>query len=328
MRRHLLVALAALPFAACIEDRLSVELRTEIHADGTCTRRVEYRLERVDTEKGGARVAIPPADDPLRKQHRFPSGDPWQKTEETDLGLHVVTLEAKLTSPQDADGDYFRARSSHAQPARNVVSAYVDAEQGYYEDQEVLRDPSSPLAAARVLSRSALKHDAVFAEAFAAAFLEETGGRTAAPRAADLRRIYREHFAEPYARAVAAIAEHPLFGPRERHELERIGDDVDSKALAQKVSALTSGVPFESIDKAADAAVNKVGGQLLDELEQAGLPIPVGSELRVQLRATLVMPTPIVRANTCFTGDTAVWEFGEDELFGRGFEMTALAATR
>ena len=40
------------------------------------------------------------------------------------------------------------------------------------------------------------------------------------------------------------------------------------------------------------------------------------------------MPTPIARANTCFAGDTAVWEFAEDELFGRGFEMTALAATR
>jgi len=38
----------AIPFLApvgCIEDRLSVDLFTQIHADGTCTRRVTYRLE-------------------------------------------------------------------------------------------------------------------------------------------------------------------------------------------------------------------------------------------------------------------------------------------
>jgi hypothetical protein len=51
-------------------------------------------------------------------------------------------------------------------------------------------------------------------------------------------------------------------------------------------------------------------------------------ELRVHFRATLVMPVPILRANTCVSGDTAVWEFDDDELFGRGFEMTALAAPR
>ena len=40
------------------------------------------------------------------------------------------------------------------------------------------------------------------------------------------------------------------------------------------------------------------------------------------------MPLPILRANTCFSGDTAVWEFEEEDLFGRGFEMKALAASR
>ncbi len=315
--------------AACIENRLNVEIQTQIHGDGTCTRRIEYRLERVDTDKDGARVAIPPADDPLRKQYRFPTGDAWQKTEETDLGLHVVALEAKLASPQDVDGDYFRARSPHAQPARNVVSAYVEADQGYYEYQEVLLDPSSPLAAARLLSHSALKRDQAFADAFATAFAEETGRGTAPPRAADLSRLFREMFAEPYARAVAAIAERPFFGPRERHELERIGsDDLDSKALAQRISALTSGVSLESIDKATEASVNKVGEQLLDELERAGLPSPFGDELRAHFRATLVMPAPILRANACVAGDTVVWEFESDDLYGRGFEMKALAATR
>jgi hypothetical protein len=38
------------------------------------------------------------------------------------------------------------------------------------------------------------------------------------------------------------------------------------------------------------------------------------------------MPVPILRANTCATGDTAQWDFDEDDLFGRGFEMKVLAA--
>ena len=40
------------------------------------------------------------------------------------------------------------------------------------------------------------------------------------------------------------------------------------------------------------------------------------------------MPAPILRANTCVTGDSAEWEFEEGDLFGRGFEMKALAASR
>jgi hypothetical protein len=48
----------------------------------------------------------------------------------------------------------------------------------------------------------------------------------------------------------------------------------------------------------------------------------------VHFRATLLMPVPILRANACVTGDTAVWEFDEEDLFGRGFEMKAFAAER
>ena len=59
----------------------------------------------------------------------------------------------------------------------------------------------------------------------------------------------------------------------------------------------------------------------------AGLPLltPDGAD-RLHLRATLVMPAPILRANTCVAGDTATWEFDEEDLFGRGFEMKALAS--
>ena len=148
-----------LAVTGCLENRVSVELFTQIHGDGTCTRRVEYRLERVDTNKGDARVEIRPEDDVLARWHRFPSGEPWQVREERETGLHVIVLEALLPSPAAADGDFFRARAPRAQPARNVVSAFVDAEHGFYEYQEVLRDPSSPLAAARALSRAALKRD-------------------------------------------------------------------------------------------------------------------------------------------------------------------------
>jgi hypothetical protein len=323
-------ALATLPLCACIENRMTVELFTQVHGDGSCTRRIEYRLERTDSDQGDARVAIPPDDDLLFKQHRFLSGEPWQKTEQAELGLHAVTLEAKLASPQDVDGDYFRARGPQAQPARNLVSAYVDTEHGHYEYQEVLRDPSSPLAAARVLSRLALKRDQAFADAFTEAFTKATEGKTAPPRATDLRRLFRDLLAEPYAREVAALAERPFYGPRESGELERINRELDDrqKQLSGRISMLTSGVPAEDIDELTESALGTVLEGLAAQLQSQGLPGLTESDITVHFRATLVMPAPILRANTCFTGDTAVWEFEADDLFGRGFEMKALASLR
>jgi hypothetical protein len=327
-RPHLvLLTLAALPLAGCIEDRLSVELFTQIHADGSCTRRVEYRLERVDTDKGDARVTIPPADDPLRKLHRFPSGDPWQVREETETGLHLLVVEATLVSPNAIDGDYFRARAPKASPARNAVSAYVDPEHEYYEYQEVLRDPASPLAGARLLSRLALKLDEDFARRFADA-LADRGG---APRESDLRRLFRDRFATPFAREVALLGERPFYGPRERRELDVIlnGLDEKQKDLASRVAALTPGTPPEEVTAAVDGAVNKLGDEVLPEVEAAGLLLTVpDGNARLRFRATLVMPAPILRANACVTGDTVVWEFEEEDLFGRGFEMKALASAR
>ena len=309
---------------------MTVEISTQIHGDGSCTRRIEYRLERTDTDKGGARVAIPPAEDVLR-QHRFPVGEAWQKREDAELGVHTVTLEGKLGSPQDVDGDYFRARSPQTQPARNLVSAYVDSERGVYEYQEVLKDPASPIAAERLLSRSALKRDQAFADAYTQALAEATQGKIAAPRTADLRQLFRQIIAEPYAREVAKLAERPLFGPREQRELERIHDQLEEsqKQLAARIAALTTGVPQDDVAKAAEAATDKVEAGLLEQLREAGMPYldANGAQLKLSFRATLVMPAPIQRANTCFAGDTAVWEFGEEDLFGRGFEMTAIAST-
>jgi hypothetical protein len=321
--------LLALPLAltSCIEDRLSVEMFTQVNGDGTCTRRIEYRLERVDTDKGDRRVAIPPDHDLLLVQHRFPSGEPWRMRDEAETGLHLIVLEAVLPSPAAADGDYFRARAPRAQPARNFISAFSDPENGVYEYEKVFRDPSSPLAAARALSRAALKRDEAFARGFSAALENER----AAPRESDLRRAYREVFAEPFAREVSALAERPLYGPRERRELEELYARLEEKqqSLAARLSALTPGVPPEAVDSATDKSVSSLGDELLGQLEAAGFPltVPEGAE-PARYRATLVMPAPILRANTCVAGDTAVWEFADEDLFGRGFEMTAVASAR
>jgi len=320
-----LAGLLLLGLTACIENRVSVELFTQIHGDGTCTRRVEYRLERVDTNKGDLRVELRPDDDVLRRWHRFPSGEPWQVREERETGLHAIVLEALLPSPAAADGDFFRARAPRAQPARNSISAFVDVEHETYEYEEVFRDPSSPLAAARALSRTALKRDGEFADGFA----EALAGKGAGPRDSDVRRAYRERLAEPFAREVALLAERPLYGPRERRDLDILFDRIDEKQkdLAARLAALAPGTPPEEISAAAEASFNALGERLLAQLEEAGLPLftPEGRQ-RVRFRATLVMPVPILRANTCVAGDTATWEFDEEDLYGRGFEMRALAA--
>ncbi len=311
--------------AGCIHDRLSVELFTQLHADGSCTRRVTYRVERTDSEQGDARVAIPRDKDPLR-QFRIPSGEPWHVQDEEQLGLHTIVVEALLPSAAAYEGDFQRSRTRNAQPARNAVSSSVDPEEGRYELQEVLSDPASPLAAARALSRLALKADDEFASRLVAAL----GDRELAPRESDLRRLFRDRFASPFAREIAAVAERPFYGPRERHDLERIlhGLDRKQKDLSERVVALASSQP-EALAAATDTALNGVGERLLDGLNASGLPLPFfdGSD-EIRFHATLVMPAPILRANTCVSGDTAEWEFEEGDLFGRGFEMKALAAAR
>ena len=317
--------LLALP--GCIEDRVSVDLFTQIHGDGTCTRRVEYRLERVDTDKGDRRVPIPPDQDPLRTLHRFPSGEAWQVRDEAQTGLHVVVLEATLPSPNDADGDYFRARTKKAAPARNAISANVDPEREYYEYQEVFRDPASPIAGARLLSRLLLKRDEAFAEGYA----REIDDPAATPREGDLRRAFRDLLASPFALEVASLAERPIFGPREKRELDALLEGFKQKqeAVVARIGALAPGARPEDVAAAAEAAVDAVAESVVPEVEAAGLPLTLpdrGTTLR--FRATLVMPVPILRANACVTGDTVVWEFEEEDLFGRGFEMKALASAR
>ncbi len=320
-----LAALAlALLLPACIENRLSVDLLTQVQADGSFSRRIEYRLERVDSDQGGARLAIPADRDPLTTLHRFPAGEAWRVHDDSETGLHVVTVEAAgLPSAAAFDGDYWRARARKAPAARNFVSAYCDTEHGLYDYQEVLRDPASPLAGWRMLSRLALKRADLFAQQFADAL-----GERGAARDGDLRRAYRDFFAFPVAREVAQIAERPFFGPRERRELDELVGRLDDrqKELAGRLATLAAAGP-EDAAGATDAAMQKLGDALLREVENAGLPLTT-DDTKIRFHATLVMPLPIQRANTCAAGDTAQWEFDEDDLFGRGFEMKALAASR
>jgi hypothetical protein len=316
----------ALPLAGCIETRLTVELFTQIHPDGSCTRRLSYRAERVDSERSDARVAIPSDADPLR-QFRIPKGEPWHVQEEEQTGLHVITVEALLPAPAAFEGDFSRARSQRAQPARNAVSAFADPEHGVYEYQEVLSDPASPLAGARLLSRLVLKADDDFADRLLAALPDPQN----APRQSDLRRLFHDRFAEPFAREIAAVAGRPFYGPRERRALEAIltGLDDRQRDLGARILAQAPGASERDVSDATNKALNGLGEALLAELETAGLPfLSLDGADTVRFHATLVMPVPIQRANTCVSGDSAEWEFEEGDLFGRGFEMRALAASR
>ena len=125
---------AALAAAGCIEDHLTVDITTRVQADGSCLRRTEYRLERTDSEKGGARVAIKPEEDPLRLLHRFPAREPWRVDDQISADAHVVVVEALLPSPNDIDGDYWRlGRPGAPGAAHNRVSFAMREDEGTYE---------------------------------------------------------------------------------------------------------------------------------------------------------------------------------------------------
>jgi len=329
MRRPRRRPLTALPFclllAGCIEDRLSVELLTQVHSDGTCSRRVEYVLERVDRDRGGARVAFDGDGSPLGHLHRFPSGEPWRVEEETGEGFHRIVLDATLDSPNAFDGDYFRARHPGASPARNFVSAYTSPEDGVFEYYEVFRDPASPLAGARALARDLVRRD----EQFARLVLEAFGDRAGAPREAGLSQAYMEILAEPFARDVTTLGRRPIFGPRERRVLDGVLEEVEVRQADLRAAAhsLAPTVPVDDLDLAVDAAMDALGEAVLEGAEKSGFPLLPGRRtVRIAFQATLVLPYSIRRSNTCASGDTALWEFDEQDLYGRGFEMMAMAS--
>jgi hypothetical protein len=103
------------------------------------------------------------------------------------------------------------------------------------------------------------------------------------------------------------------------------------KELAEALVLLAPGVSRERIDAALEDAQEPIGNALQRELGAVGLPLPAlarGPAAKVHFRVTLILPGAIVRANTCVQGDTASWEFDQEDLYGRGFEMWARSVTR
>lgn len=327
-RVRLVPVLFALASVACIEDRLTVDVNTVVHGDGSCTRHVVYHVERIDTGQEEKRLDLPSNEDPLRLLHRFPAGDAWTVQHEVKPDAHTVTLDANLASPNAIDWDYWRAATPKAPSARNHLSFAMDggAEDSRYEYSETFLDPASPLQGMRLLAQLLAKRDAPFADEL----LRRVDPK--ALRRSDVTRAFREVFAGPFLQEVSAIAARPVFGPRERKEIEGLLDRLTAlqKNLAARLLELNPSLNAAALDKALDDASEPLGDELQRQVTEAGLPAPFGPSPsgRIRFRVTLVMPAPIVRANTCAQGDTATWEFDAEDLYGRGFEMWAVAASR
>jgi hypothetical protein len=128
---------------------------------------------------------------------------------------------------------------------------------------------------------------------------------------------------------VDELRRRPIFGPRERRLLDEALENVEVRQahLRRAVRELAQGLAVDDLDQAVDAAMDVLGEDLLERSRESGIPLlPDGRGTRLTFRATLVLPYPIRRANTCATGDTAVWEFDGEELYGRGFEMMAVTS--
>ena len=332
--RRLLV-LAAFAASGCIQQRLDVNIRTEVRADGSCTRRIEYRLERTERNKSDRKDPEPgyrkdPASDPLRAFFRFPAGEPWVVSNELQGDdKHTVSAEATFPSVNDIDWDYWRQRAPAGRPARNYISfaQKTSESSSLYEYTETFRDPASPIAAARRLTQLVQTKDKAFADAFVRALGDEHRDR------GPLRRAFKEVLAIPLARRVEALAARPTFGPHERQQLERLTDEGPVLDFTIALRALVPGISPEVLDKAAEAALTEVFEPIQKDMETVGLPMALAfgedpANIEHHFRATLVMPTEITRANTCFTGDTATWEFDQDDLYGHGFQMWAKAGGR
>ena len=322
--RGLSAAALALCGSGCIEDRLGVDVTTYLQANGSCTRRIEYRLERVDSDKGVS-LDIPTSQDPLRLWHRVPRDPRWTVQDEASAKLHLVTAEATLASPNEIDWDYWRQRAKQAPEARNHVSFAMSAEgpATAYDWSEVFLDPASPLASVRFLAQALSKRENAFADGVGAAL------GPMAPRRADVKRAYRDSFALPFSREVERLARRPIYGPRERKEIEDLFERLESlhKDLVQAIVAASSSTSVDEMTKRIEDVGQEWGDELGDELTQAGLP-PWFEKKQVHFRVKLVMPAAITRANTCFSGDTATWEFDQDDLYGHGFQMWAKAGGR
>jgi hypothetical protein len=328
------LALAALIASGCIQHRLDVTIRTDVKADGSCTRRIEYRLERVrdehDRKDPPPGYRKDPSNDPLRAFFRFPTGEPWSVSDEIQGDdKHSLSAEGTFPSVNDIDWDFWRQRTPASRPARNYLSfsQSTSGSSSLYEYTETFRDPASPIAAARRLAQLLQPRDKAFADAFARALGDEHRDR------GPWRRAFKEVLALPLARLVEALAARPTFGPHERQQLQRLTDEGPVQDFTLALRALLPGSDGEAIDKAAEAALTEVLDPIQKEMETTGLPMALAfgedpANIEIHFRATLVMPTAITRANTCFTGDTATWEFDQDDLYSGPFPMWAKAGTK
>jgi hypothetical protein len=176
----------------------------------------------------------------------------------------------------------------------------------------------------RALARQIARRD----EDFARHFHEALGDDPDAPAPDHLRRAFRELFAEPFARDISSLTTRPLYGPRERRALEEVLDSLEllQGNLGAAVHALAPGAPPDALDEAMGSSLDALGEEVFAQSEAAIEALGLGRRVgQLHSRATLVMPFPIQRCNACAVGDTAVWEFEGAELYGRGFEMMALA---
>ena len=328
MRARLLLAVAAaLQGVACFQERLDVEISTRIHPDGSCERRIEYRLEHSDTDKSGARVRVPidPGKDGLRRLHRFPSAEPWRVRDESGPESHVVVAEAFLPSPNDVGSDYSRTLSPRAPAASNSISYGCEKGEGAVcEYAELFFDPASPPAVIRGAARFLLAHDDDLAKSLAGAL------GSAAPSTKVLKRVYRERFAKPLADEAERLSRWVFFGPRERSEFEALLADTEerTKDLALAVSELAPAAGPDAAQEAVKESLDALFDRFTKETPGAEEALDFGSTKRgrVHFKFTLVMPGPILRANTCFSGDTATWEFDDEDLYVHGFDVRARAA--
>ncbi len=148
-----------------------------------------------------------------------------------------------------------------------------------------------------------------------------------------MRRAFKEVLAIPLARRVDALAARPTFGPHERQLLERFTEEGPVLDFGLALRALVPAMDAEAVDKAAETALTEVFEPIQKDMETVGLPMALAfgedpANIEIHFRVILVMPTAITRANTCFTGDTATWEFDQDDLYSGPFPMWAKAGTK
>jgi hypothetical protein len=328
------LALLGLPAAillstgSCPDSRpkLDVTFYTQIAADGGCTRRTEYRLRRTsDRNKDAPGFDQAPRTDPLRMAFRFPTGDRWTITDKAAADAHDVSLDAFLASANDLGWDYWRQDKPQAPAARNHVSFGMAGSE--YEYAEWIADPNGPV--------EAMQKYVELMERLVDKLASSTASRLADRHlsAADVRKAYTDECLTPIRRQIS-LADRPLYGPAEKENLAQIAKILETcdKGVVSALLALSPGdeEPIrEALKRINDDPTTQTEAEQIGSALYAAFDAEPFDDDGVDIRfhATVVMPAPIVRANTCYQGDTARWDFTQADLYRRGFEMRVVART-